>query len=305
LNYIYPLIEERIIEKSDISTNNNMVKLITDVYSDVETKLQPDETFEKWVTAKLGLCYTYGNISRSDSKPSFESTGAIRAIVFSFDGTLTSDFIANIWESIWVALGYTRKEFFDLYGSLDAKRIARTEWYKNITNKLMAKELHIDSILKLSKGVHLLDGTKETFFQLKKRNIKIYIISNSIHTIIREVLCDSLVYISEIKANEFMFSRNGFLIDIIETKYAFNEKRKYCDEISNNTRISPSDILFVGSSYSDELVYKSNVNTLCINPVHTNPYDRTKWHSSITKCDNLIKILDKLDDKNTYIPSKK
>ena len=157
--------------------------------------------------------------------------------------------------------------------------------------KFKANKLHKDVLEEIASKIKLLDGCKELFEELHRRNIKIHIVSGSILLIIQRVLKEHTWLVDSIKANDFMFSSAGFLIEIFGTKYDFEGKAAYISEVADSLNISPADILFVGNSYNDKHAYKSGASTLCINPIKTDPSDTVVWHNRIDDCTNLMQLL--------------
>lgn len=223
------------------------------------------------------------------------ATGKTQAVVFDFDGTLTTNKInRTTWENIWIALGYSEKDCQELHKRFNQKEISHTEWCKITEEKFKERNLHKKCVENISSKIHLIKGVRNTFKKLSDDGIKIYIVSGSIDLIIKKVLGDRAQYIEEIKANHFKFDSDGFLTEIVGTKYDFEGKAYFISQVSEELNISPKDILFVGNSINDRFAYRSGARTLCINPNLTDPSNNTVWHKYIQKCDNLEEILEYL-----------
>lgn len=215
-----------------------------------------------------------------------------KAVVFDFDGTLT---IGNLnrttWEELWIALGYDidcckyyHKQFVD--GIID-----HPTWCKITKEYFKKRNLHRQTLDSISKRIKLLPGVNDVLKFLNKNDIKIYIVSGSILHVIRTVMKENYVYIDGIRANQFFFNINGFLEEIVGTKYDFEGKANFIIELAKDLHISASEILFIGNSINDEFVYKSGARTLCINPKNTDSANITIWNKCIEKCINLNQIL--------------
>lgn len=223
-------------------------------------------------------------------------TGHIQAVVFDFDGTLTKD-KANrtTWESLWVSLGYTVKDCQMLHHRFDQKEISHAEWCKLTEQKFRERSLHRDTVEQIAAKIRLLKGVHKTFRELRKRDIKIYVVSGSILLVVQAVLGDLCQYIDRIQANQFVFNEAGFLTQIIGTRYDFEGKAQFIKEIARELCISPQDILFVGNSTNDRFAYQSGAQTLCINPKLTDPSNSSVWNSCIQSCEDLQEILPHID----------
>lgn len=221
-----------------------------------------------------------------------QPTGRTRAVIFDFDGTLTSGKTTRTtWESIWCSLGYDVKCCQELHLRFSRNEITHPQWCKLTEECFRQRNLHRQNIDKIASRIHLLKGVKATFQELQKRDIKIYIVSGSIMSVIRSVLGSNYQYIDGIKANQFRYNESGFLTEIIGTKYDFEGKANFISEVAAELKISPKDILFVGNSINDQFVYVSGARTLCINPKLTDITNRTIWNECILECRDLREIL--------------
>lgn len=244
----------------------------------------------------LATCYLLAkrkidilNVYDCNEIPALQKT---QVVVFDFDGTLTtSNSKRTTWESIWIGLGYDVKCCQELHLRFSRGEITHDQWCKITEDYFRKQHLHRDTLENISRKIHLLKGTRETLKELYQRDIKIYIVSGSIMTVIRSVLRPVYQYIDGIKANEFRFGDDGFLREIIGTKYDFEGKASFISELSKELRVHPSDILFVGNSINDQFVYTSGARTLCINPQLTDIGNSKIWNDCIPSCRNLTEIL--------------
>lgn len=248
-----------------------------------------------FVSETLSVLFSYAKNDfsfLSAAKKEMPPTGKIQAVIFDFDGTLTvGKTNRTTWESLWIGLGYDVKECQDLHLLYDRKEITHPEWCKLTEKKFCDRNLHIDTLKEIASSIELIKGIKETFEELKSKNISIYIVSGSILTIIETVLDDLNKYVVEIKANHFKFDRKGFLYEIVGTKYDFEGKADYIFQVANDLGISTKDILFVGNSINDRFAYISGAKTLCINPHLTDISNRRVWNDCLTTCESLTEIL--------------
>ncbi len=293
---IDPLCElfKKEIEKLD---DFNKRKLLTDIQKNLQNAFNDIKCNEigQHICAMIKQCHSNEKSHTpysADFPNSYKSTGHIQAVVFDFDGTLTNTKLRTTWESLWEMLGYDVKECQNLHRQYDKGILTHQEWCDKTAQKFIEKNLSRQQVLELTKKTKLIAGCKKTLQILKDRNIKLYIVSGSIKDIIENVLGNTHVYFSEIKANEFVFdTQTSILNKIIGTKYDFEGKANYIRYIANRLKISPSDILFIGNSNNDMWAHQSGADTLCINPIHTNYHDDRIWHNTIVECKNLLEIL--------------
>lgn len=223
---------------------------------------------------------------------SYPKTGKIQAVVFDFDGTLTmKDNLKSIWERIWVALGYSVRDCQMLHKRFSNEEITHKEWCKLTEEKFRDRKLHRNTLDKLASDLKLLPGTEDLFKELRKRDIKIYIVSGAILSVIQQTLGNLSCYVDEIRANIFTYDEEGYLKHIIGTEFDFEGKASYIKNVAERLQIAAEDILFVGNSNNDQLAYLSGAKTLCINPQLTNVDSKTVWNDYIMTCENLTEIL--------------
>jgi Haloacid Dehalogenase superfamily, subfamily IB, phosphoserine phosphatase-like len=288
------------IKEIEILNGTTQKRLLADVhrnYDKTNETVHPNETGE-YITTILRQCHANEKAHLLHPRNSIvlhKATGHIQAVVFDFDGTLTrrgSMKPRTTWEALWVMLGYSVDDCYNLHKQFDAGEFDHQTWCNITAKQFMERGLSRQQVLSLAKKTKLIHGCTETLKKIRERNIKIYIVSGSIKEIIENVLGSAHGYFTEIKANEFIFNRESSILEkIIGTKYDFRGKANYINYIANRLQIATSDILFVGNSNNDIWAHESGANTLCINPTLTNPHDNIVWHNSIMDCKNLSAIL--------------
>lgn len=256
------------------------------------------DTCGVFICETLTLIYQMGkgSLHIRRRRPNQNASAKTQAIIFDFDGTLTSTGInKTIWEYIWTELGYDINECKALHLRFNRKEINHDQWCRITENRFREKHLHRATVEGVADNISLLDGVEDTFKKLQKLDIKIYIVSGSILSIIQKVLGNLFQYIDGVKANQFRFDSNGFLTKIIGTKYDFEGKSLYIRNLAKELNISPREILFVGNSTNDQYAHSSGAKTLCINPVLTDASNTDIWHECILNCENLTEILKYID----------
>ena len=265
----------------DFKTTNNISEitgiLLSMCYANGKAKKRKDIT----VSTKMAL-----------NPPNTTKKGRTQVIVFDFDGTIAKGKLSRTsWESIWTALGYDVAECRKLHEKFNNCEITHAEWCKLTEEKFIEKKMHRSILENIAKKIKLINGVKETFKFCHEHDIKIYIVSGSILTIIKSVLGNLYQYIDGIKANNMWFNSGGFLAEIVGTKYDFEGKAQFIREVAEELNISTQDILFVGNSVNDRFAYQSGAETLCINPKLVDITDNIVWNHNIIECKDLQEII--------------
>lgn len=309
-------LEKVITNLSDSYLDKEILYFLESTINSLKLNISPysqNEKIAKYIVSQLKIFYSNGKQVKNMDKPNLimnnqaiskvqncskntNETGKIQAVFFDFDGTLTKPGLPlATWEYIWLCLGYNLEVARNLHRMFDKREINYVTRCKLIEEKFKEKKLNINILSDVIEKIDIIDGCKETFIDLRNRNIKIYIVSGSILFIIQRVLKDLYQYVDEVKANDFKFSPDGFLTDIIATKYDFSGKPNFINKIALKMKISTGDILFVGNSYNDKYVHRSGARTLLINPKNTDPSNFRIWNDCIQDCNNLMQILDFLE----------
>ncbi|MGB0662850.1 MAG: HAD family hydrolase [Pontibacterium sp.] len=230
----------------------------------------------------------------SDGQQNFRGmTLKTKAVCFDFDGTLTVPLEGfNTWEKIWTELGYDTQECYNYHRQFSKGEISHEEWCAITLNKFRDKGLCSDQVRQIAKSFTLIEDVQETFNVLLKQGIKIYLVSGSICTVVKEVLGESLWdSFSGTSMNRFRYDNDLKLVEIIGTVHDFEGKRDFIFEICDDEGFSPNEVWFIGNDHNDEWAYESGANTLCINPARARIYDHQRWHHCIHKTQTLTSIL--------------
>lgn len=222
-----------------------------------------------------------------------EASTKKKVAIFDFDGTLTKPSeTANTWEALWTELGYDVSECEKYHRMFSNHEINHDEWCEITEREFTRAGCNRNHLKTIAERSQLVDDVNEVIHELYSKGIKLYILSGSIKQFIEYVLGkDISKCFTEIKANRFVFDDQGLLAGIIGTPYDFEGKAKFVNKIIAEKNISPNEIIYVGNSFNDEFVYKTGVETLCINPRGTDFYNNKVWHNYIRNARSLREVL--------------
>lgn len=215
-----------------------------------------------------------------------------KAVVFDFDGTLTKVRKGETtWEMIWLKLKYNINECAELHRQFSNAEISHKKWCLITEGKFKKRGLRKRHLDEISNQIKLIDGTEDVLKKLTSKDIRLYICSGSTDYIINKVLGQKRKYFDEIKSNKFQFNSDQSLTKIIGTRFDFEGKSDYLNQIAIENDIEPYEILFIGNSLNDEWAQQSGALTLCVNPRLTNPDQHIHWTYSIRTMKNLNEIM--------------
>ena len=132
-----------------------------------------------------------------------------KAIIFDFDGTLTTPTDKNTWERIWTELGYSSNDCGALAEQFFRKQISHETWCKLTLERFRGRGLTEIQVRRIAKQVRLISGVAETVKTMKSKGTRLYIVSGSIRTIIAEVLARSRRALTALKQMDSRSIRRG------------------------------------------------------------------------------------------------
>lgn len=226
-----------------------------------------------------------------------------KVIVFDFDGTLSKK-ETNIWKALWQSVGYSvdrQSDFAKLYVSFMKGEITHQKWCDLTCDFLREGGLNRDLLLCIAQKYQLMNGFEKTIKTLKDAGYELHIVSGGVKPVINYLIKDYRDCFASVNANDLLFDNDGRLSEIRGTKYDFEGKAIFINELlCENEGLTSSDITFVGNGDNDEWAYKSGCNTLCINPDNTDSSNRTIWHDAIDNVESLTQILSKFTVQNEH-----
>lgn len=221
-----------------------------------------------------------------------------KAIIFDFDGTLTIGRANNIWKMLYLELGYDIGEgssYKNSFLNFKNKVYDYNQWVETNKQDFVSARLNKEIFHKVLKEVTLIDGIEATLKSLSEKGIKLFVLSGNIKYSIRHVLGDLAKYFTDISANDAIFDEDGFLSDLVATKYDFEGKADFIVKIREELGILPNEITFIGNGSNDVWAYKSGAKTICINPKDANENNPETWTHVLPVVKDLSEILKYID----------
>lgn len=220
-----------------------------------------------------------------------------RVIVFDFDGTITKNAtLKTSWERMWISCGYSVEECRELHKAFSLGQFGHQEWCEKTAEAFKQRGFSCRNIAEIASDIKPLDDYEEVITHLRTRGMQLFIVSGSIDALIKEVLGERIVSMfTKIQSNQMHFDQDGKLERIIGTKYDFDGKAKYIEEIIADG-YSPNEIVFFGNSFNDESVCRTGVRSICINPKQTRVYDPKCWTDEKTNVTSMKDFLQYIDE---------
>ncbi len=215
----------------------------------------------------------------------------VKAVVFDFDGTLTiKNDNKSCWQRIWSLIGDPNNLCVEYYNMFKRGEINHKKWCDLTLDYFKKKNLTKCQVEQLANEITLIQDCEEVFKILKEKEVKIYICSGSIYSILEKVLGNLKNYIEETRANNFVYE-NDIIHEINGTKFDFKGKREFVEQIAHKLNLDIHDIAFVGNSDNDIYVGGSGARTILINPFQVDPGIQAHWMYDLEKIDSLKNVL--------------
>src|SRR5438132_1571265 len=230
---------------------------------------------------------------RNIKKRGTSDTWVAKAVVFDFDGTLTNPgSTGSTWEAIWEHLGYNANECGLLANRFYMGEITHSEWCRITLEEFKARELNYDAVIRVARGLQLIQDFDECMEELQRLSIPTYLVSGSIWDVIAALLGDRTRYFRRIEANTFGYIGPGQRLgNITGTKFDFKGKGDFVREVAKELKVKTNNVLFVGNDINDVHVKAVGARTLLVNPHQTSAADGSAWNNCLPHMHSLLEIL--------------
>jgi phosphoserine phosphatase len=171
-----------------------------------------------------------------------------KLVCFDLDGTLIDE-TEYIWLTIYEHLGVDLKETQKVAKKFWAKEITYPEWCISDLNFLKQKKMHLKHFQEIAKKLKVMNGAIETITELKKKGIKIAVISGSLDIMV-DLLFPQNTF-DYLLVNKIVFDKEGFVEDLIPTKYDCDEKGAGLLMLCKKEKISTRGCVFIGDNKND------------------------------------------------------
>ena len=173
-----------------------------------------------------------------------------KLVCFDLDGTLIDNvrFSWQIFHDYFQTDAHKRedakKKFFDGH-------ITYVQWAEHDMNMWKEKNASKGQFFKAIENIRLMNGAMETLNELKKRGIKLAIISGSINILLEKVIPNYQEIFDNVFLSWIHFDKNGFISRMDITEYDVEKKAEALKLIAKRENISLKECVFVGDYLND------------------------------------------------------
>lgn len=183
-----------------------------------------------------------------------------KLVCFDLDGTIIDETIF-IWQTLHDALGTDKDERQIAMGDFFAGKITYSQWAEYDFELWKKAGATKTKVMEALNRLRLMKGARETLEELKKRGLKLAIISGSLDFALEKVLPDYRKYFDQVFINKVIFK--GEALETIQpTPFDFKRKADALKEICMYEGIDVSECVFVGDHDND--IYVAELAGLAI-----------------------------------------
>ncbi|MBS3096478.1 HAD family phosphatase [Candidatus Woesearchaeota archaeon] len=178
-----------------------------------------------------------------------------KLVCFDVDGTL----IDNLTFSWQIFHDYfqtdkhrrddTRKKFFN--GEITYK-----QWAEHDIELWRERSAKREDFFNAIKHLKLMEGAIETLKELKKRGLKLAIISGSLNILLEKFIPNYEEFFDDVFLSRIYFDENGSIIKVDATEYDMDGKAIALRKIADREKISLKECVFVGDYLNDLRIIK-------------------------------------------------
>ncbi len=178
-----------------------------------------------------------------------------KLVCFDVDGTLVDNIVYS-WELFHNYFDVDMEKREEMKNKYFNKEIDYLQWALHDMGMWMEKRATRDDFFKAMKDLKLMDGAMETILELKKRGIKLAIISGSLDIILEKVIPNYKELFNDVFLSHLIFDNNGKLIDAKVTEYDMIKKAEALRKIAKREGIDLKETVHIGDHHNDVEIAK-------------------------------------------------
>ena len=169
---------------------------------------------------------------------------------FDVDGTLI-DNVTFSWQVFHDYFQTDKHRREDSKNKFFEGKISYLEWAEHDINLWKEKNAKKEDFFKAMANLKLMGGAIDTLKELKKRNLKLAIISGSFNIILEKFIPNYNEFFSEVFLSKIYFNEKGEISKIQATEFDMDGKALALKNIAEREKISMKECVFVGDYLND------------------------------------------------------
>lgn len=173
-----------------------------------------------------------------------------RLVCFDLDGTIIDE-ITNFWGFVCTEYGCDMSKKGLAVEKFMNNLITYNEWVEHDVEMWREKGLTREDFARAVKKLKLMKGAIETIKELKKKGLKLAIISDSLDIALEVLMPDYMKLFDDVLINRLFFGRDGKISGWEATKYGIERKADGLRMIAEREKIKLDECVFVGDGRND------------------------------------------------------
>lgn len=173
-----------------------------------------------------------------------------KLVCFDLDGTIIDETIF-IWQTLHEKLGTSKEKRQKGIDKFHSGKISYQEWADLDVELWKEVGATKKEIMEAIRPLRLMEGALETLKELKKRGLKLAIISGSVDIALEYLMPNYREIFDDIFINKIKFDEKGNILGVEATPYDFKHKPAGLKAIAEREGFKLEECVFVGDHFND------------------------------------------------------
>ena len=173
-----------------------------------------------------------------------------KLICFDVDGTLI-DNVTFSWQVFHDYFQTDKHRREDARNAFFNGKISYLQWAEHDINLWKEKKATKEDFLQAIKHLKLMEGALETLNELKRRGLKLAIISGSLNIILEKLMPNYNDFFDDVFLSRIYFDEKGNIAKVEATEFDMDAKALALKKIAEREKISLKECVFVGDYLND------------------------------------------------------
>jgi len=173
-----------------------------------------------------------------------------KLVCFDIDGTLIDNVVYS-WELFHDYLKTDKQKRVEARNLFFKGKISYKEWALHDISLWREKGAKKQDLVKAIKHLKVMNGALETINELKKKGLKLAVISGSVNIIPETLIPNFNQVFDDIFINRLYFDKDGNIVDVEVTEFDIDEKAVALRKIVERENIKLEECVFVGDHLND------------------------------------------------------
>ncbi len=178
-----------------------------------------------------------------------------KLVCFDVDGTLI-DNLTFSWQIFHDYFQTDKHRREDARNKFFNGEITYLQWAEHDINLWKEKNAKKEDFFKAINHLKLMEGAMETLAELKKRKLKLAIISGSLNVILEKFIPNYGEFFDDVFLSRIYFGKDGDISEVEATEFDMDAKALALKKIAEREKISLKECVFVGDYLNDLKIIK-------------------------------------------------